>query len=180
MRLSTHRPTILLVALSTFGLLSFASAPIASVSSTQSFALDGHAITTAGVTSWPLVIGDEITTAAASAVMSFPDGSRVQLAPQSQAKIIGTSEQPKVILTAGNLQYRLAPGSALSLASTGNNSTSGTTAGNSPAPAPQGPATVEVHNSHGFWLDGLLFAMALTALIIAIYDLKHLGFVSPA
>ncbi len=173
-----HRATTLLGVLSAFGLLSFASTPVASVSSTQSFALDGHAITTAGVTSWPIVTGDEITTASVPAVVSFHDGSRVELAPRSQAKIIGTSEQPNVVLMAGNLQYKLAPGSALSLTSTGGGSPAPSTGGNSPAPAPQGPATVEVRNSHAWWLEGFLFAIALTALAVAVYDLEHLGTVS--
>ena len=173
-----HRSTILLVAIVAFGLLSFASAPVANVSSTQSFALDGHAITTAGVTSWPVVVGDEITTAAAPALMSFPDGSRLQLAPRSQAKIGGTVDRPKVLLTAGNMQYKLAPGSALSLVST--NAPAPANAGNNaPSPSPQGPATVEVHNEHAFWLEGFLFVIALTALAIAVYDLTHLGFMSP-
>lgn len=169
-----HRPTMLIGMLCAFGLASFAAAPIATVSSSQSFALDGHAITTAGVTSWPLVLGDQVTTSSVPALVSFPDGSRIQLAPRSEARIIGTTENPKVVLIAGNLQYKLAPGSALSLTNSGG----GGTPSPSPVPSPSPQATVNVQSNHLFWIEGLLFAISITALIIAIYDLKNLPSVS--
>lgn len=174
--MTIHRTITLVAMIGAFGLVSFASAPIANVSSSQSFALDGHAITAAGVTSWPVVVGDEITTSAAPAVMSFQDGSIIQLAPRSQAKITGTIESPKVVLMAGNLQYKIAPGSALSLTNTGVNAGEPANAG-APTPAPP-QATVNVQSNHLFWIEGLLFAISITALIIAVYDLRHLPLAS--
>jgi hypothetical protein len=116
-------------------------------------------------------VGDDITTSAAPALVAFQDGSSIQLAPRSRVQIGGTAASPKVVLTAGNLEYKLAPGSALSLTNAGVNSPdpgSGT-----PAPAPP-QATVNVQSSKAWWLEGFLFAIAITALIIAVYDLRHL------
>lgn len=157
-----------------FGLVSFASVPVGSVSSSQSFALDGHAIKAAGITSWPVVVGDEITTSAAPAVMSFPDGSSIQLAPRSQVKISGNIESPKVVLTAGNLEYKLAPGSTVSLTTEGVNSPDPGSGTPSPAP-PQ--AVPNIQSRRGLWLEGLLFAASLAALAISVYDLLN---VTPA
>lgn len=170
-RSSFYRPVTVAALAAIFALMSFASAPVANVSSSQSFALDGHAIKAAGITSWPVVVGDEITTSAAPAVMSFQDGSSVQLAPRSRVKISGTIESPKVVLTAGNLEYKLAPGSTLSLTKEDVNSPdpgSGT-----PAPTPP-QATVNVQSNRGLWIEGLLFAMAGTALAVSVYDLVNL------
>ncbi len=177
MKLNIQRSITLAAMIGAFGLVSFASAPVASVSSSQSFALDGHAITAAGVTSWPVVVGDEITTSTAPAVMSFQDGSSVQLSPKSQAKITGTVESPKVLLTAGNLEYKLAPGSALSLANTAPDPGNGGAPVPAPSPAPP-QATVNVASNHAFWIEGLLFAVSITALIVAVYDLRHLPLAS--
>ena len=50
--------------------------------------------------------------------MSFTDGSRLTLAPQSRVKVLGTNAKPTVVLTAGNLEYRLAAGSPLTITDT--------------------------------------------------------------
>ena len=171
MRTYLHRTTILATLFAAFGIASFASVPIANVSSSHSFALDGHAITADGVTSWPLVLGDDITTSAAPAVMSFPDGTVIKLAPQSRAKITGTAAKPKLVLVAGNMEYKLAVNSPLLL--TNANPENPAAADGSPAPQ-NGPATVQVESNHHYILDGVIFAIALTALIIAIYDLENL------
>lgn len=152
--LSMNRTIILVAALMAFGCASFASLPVANVSSAQGFYLDGHAVAAAGVSSWPLVSGDDLTTTAAAATMFFPDGSRVKLAPQSRVKITGTAEQPKVILLAGNLNYRLAPGSLLLLTNAGQ------PANNSGG---QGPAAAEVRSQKFYFIEGFLVAAGLAA-----------------
>ena len=113
------RITILTAALTAFACASFASAPIANLSSPQGFYLDGHPVAAAGVSSWPLVLGDEVTTSGSTATMLFQDGSRVKLAPQSRVKISGTTAKPQVLLVAGSLDYRLTPGSSVLLAKAG-------------------------------------------------------------
>lgn len=143
--------------------LAFGSTPIASVSSASAFTLDGHSVLAPGVSSWPLVIGDQLTTSKTPALMSFRDGSRLTLAPKCQIKLTGTTEKPRVVLVAGNLEYRLAPGSVLSL------TTSETAQDTNPPAAgqtPSGPAPTEVQgNRKGFILIGVLVAGGLISII---------------
>jgi hypothetical protein len=94
---------------------SYGGAAIANVSSAQPFTLDGNSVWAAGVNSWPVVLGDEIETADAPAVVSFEDGSRISLSPHSRVKLGGTDAEPKVILVAGLLDYNLAAGSKVSV-----------------------------------------------------------------
>lgn len=70
----------------------------------------------AGVSSWPVLVGEDITTSTGSAIMSFQDGSKIKLAPASHAKLSGTATSPKLTLLAGSLDYKLAAGSDLALA----------------------------------------------------------------
>jgi len=88
---------------------------IATVSSEEAFTLDGRLINASGVTSWPVVVGDEIVTNASAANLSFQDGSLLKLAAHSHVKITGTVDQPTILLLAGNLDYRLVPNSKLKL-----------------------------------------------------------------
>lgn len=110
------RTTILLMLLGAFGAASFASTPVATVSSGQPFMLDGHSISAIGIASWPVVVGDEIATSTAPAVVFFNDGSRISLASKSTVKISGTTSQPVLVLLTGSLDYRLVKGSKVSLA----------------------------------------------------------------
>ncbi len=109
------RLTVLAAVLAAFASTSFASVPIANLSSPQGFYLDGHPVAAVGISSWPLVVGDDVTTSGSTATMLFQDGSRVKLAAQSRVKILGTTAQPEIVLVAGSLDYRLTPGSALLL-----------------------------------------------------------------
>lgn len=111
------RARVLLI-LAAFQCVSFASAPVANVSSAEPLNIDGHSMFMPGVPSFPVVVGDQIATSTGPAIMSFSDGSRLTLAPQSRVKIIGSNAKPTVVLTAGNLEYRLAAGSALTLTDT--------------------------------------------------------------
>jgi hypothetical protein len=95
--------------------VTFASAPVASVSSTSPFTLDGSSLTVAGVMSWPLVIGDELATNTASASILFKDGSNVTLAPKSTLKITGQEGSPVVVLESGSVDYKLVKDSKVSL-----------------------------------------------------------------
>jgi hypothetical protein len=80
------------------------------------FQLDGHTINTPGVTLWPLVLGDELTSSQNSPVIIlFRDGSRVKLDAGARAKIAGSDEQPKVVLLAGTLDFKLVPKSNLNV-----------------------------------------------------------------
>jgi hypothetical protein len=96
--------------------LALAALPIASVRTADVFQIDGHSIDTPGVTSWPLVLGDELTSSQNSPVIVlFRDGSRVKLDAGSRAKIAGSEDQPKVVLLSGTLDFKLVPKSSLTV-----------------------------------------------------------------
>jgi hypothetical protein len=109
-----HR-NILVTALGLFGTVSFAATPVASVSTSQPFTLDGHSVSAKGIDSWPLVVGDEVATSTSPAKISFRDGSSIALAAQSNAKIAGTSAEPVFLLVSGSLDYNLTKNSKVSV-----------------------------------------------------------------
>jgi hypothetical protein len=83
------------------------------VTSVQPFLVDGIKMSNPGVTSWPLISSDEVSTTVGAALMVFRDGSAVKLSPQSRVRLAGTPLAPQVILMAGNVETKLAPGSKL-------------------------------------------------------------------
>src|ERR1700760_352382 len=88
-----------------------AAGPIATVNSSEPFTIGGHAVTMAGITSWPVVAGDAVATSNSAAVLHFRDGSSVSLSAGSSVKLSGSAERPKVLLMAGTLDYMLVAGS---------------------------------------------------------------------
>jgi hypothetical protein len=90
-------------------------APVATVSSPEPFSLNGRSVTVSGVTEMPLAVGSEVATSSAPAVLFFVDGSSVKLAAGSRARLIGSEAQPKLVLLAGSLDYKLVLGSNLSV-----------------------------------------------------------------
>lgn len=90
-----------------------AAGSVASVSSAQPFSVDGVQLSNPGVTSWPLISNDEVRTDAGAALVTFRDGSAIKLSPQSRVLLGGTVTAPHVILVAGNIDTKLAPGSKL-------------------------------------------------------------------
>ena len=71
-----------LFALST-GML-FAADPFAILTASGDIKLNGRPLPTVGAPNWPLEVGDELITGAAKAVLTFPDGMRIALAPASK------------------------------------------------------------------------------------------------
>ncbi len=90
-----------------------AAGAVASVTSAQPFLVDGVKLSNPGINSWPLIGNDEVATSFGAALMTFRDGSAVKLAPQSRVRISGSANAPLVILMAGNVDTKLAPGSKL-------------------------------------------------------------------
>ena len=93
----------------------FAGKPVATVTSAVPFALDGHSINTPGVSSFPVVVGDTVATSHGPAVLVFSDGSALKLGSNSSVRIGGLDAKPKIVLLAGALDYKLVPGSAVSV-----------------------------------------------------------------
>jgi hypothetical protein len=108
------RLTLLTLVLPAFGLSALASS-VATVTSGSVFSLDGHSITTPGVSSFPVILGDTVATSQGPAVLFFEDGSTVKLATNSTVKIDGTSASPKLFLLAGSLDYELVAGSKVTI-----------------------------------------------------------------
>jgi hypothetical protein len=90
-----------------------AAGSVASVTSAQPFSVDGVNLVNPGVSSWPLVSNDEVSTVAGAALMTFRDGSAIKMAPQSRIRLSGSAMAPQVILIAGNVDTKIAPGSKL-------------------------------------------------------------------
>ncbi len=88
---------------------------IATITCAEPFTVDGRSVTFSGVTAIPLVVGNEVATSAAPAVLFFTDGSSVKLAAGSRAKLIGSPAQPKLVLLDGSLDYKVVLGSNLSV-----------------------------------------------------------------
>jgi hypothetical protein len=111
----TRLPNFLKLGLGIAALATVCSAAgsVASVTSAQPFNVDGIQVSSPGVNSWPLISSDEVSTTVGAALMTFRDGSAIQLAPQSRVRLAGTTTAPEVILLAGNLDTKLAPGSKL-------------------------------------------------------------------
>jgi hypothetical protein len=108
-------PRIVLFVLQSIPVLAFS--PIATVTSAEPFTLDGHAVQVSGITAIPLAVGNEVATSTAPAVLFFTDGSSVKLAASSRAKLTGSEAQPKLVLLAGSLDYKVVLGSNLSVTS---------------------------------------------------------------
>lgn len=113
------RNTVKLFSLAVFVVLgsqAFGISPIATVTSAEPFTLNGNSVATnSGITSMPLEVGSEVGTLTAPVVLFFGDGSSVKLAASSRAKLAGSDAQPKLILLAGSLDYKVVLGSKLSV-----------------------------------------------------------------
>ena len=113
------RFTLIAIITAAFGLASFARTPLATMSSPEPFTIAGHFMSEPGVSFWPVVSGDEISTSTAPGTILFQDGSKVRLAPKSSVRLMGTVLRPKLVLIVGDLDYRLTPGSKLEVTNSG-------------------------------------------------------------
>jgi len=80
-----------------------AVSPVATLTSDDPFTLDGRSVAVAGVNSWPLVLGDDIDTLSAPAVLVLQNGTKVQISAHSRVKLTGTSTQPKIAVESGTI-----------------------------------------------------------------------------
>ena len=85
--------------------LFLAAQPVATVTSSSAFELQGHTVNVAGVPSWPVAAGDVVATHSATATIQLRDGSRLTLLEGSKLRIDSTSEDGlKIDLLAGSLK----------------------------------------------------------------------------
>jgi hypothetical protein len=108
----------LLISIST--VVCLAAAPIANVSGTEPFKVSGVSVPVSGVSSWPVIAGDELMAGSAPVVLTFKDGSRVTLAKNSRATVEGKSKNVALRLLDGAMAFTLSRGSSVRLYSAGN------------------------------------------------------------
>ena len=105
----------LTIAISVLAVGGFAAETIGSITSSGTFALRGVPVKTEGIPSWPLVVGDEVSTSETAISIQFVDGSRIKLAQKSKALITKKEGKLTLQLVNGTMDYKLARGSHLIL-----------------------------------------------------------------
>lgn len=87
-----------------------ADRPVATITSADAFNIGGVQVAATGVSSWPLMAGDEVQTLRSGAVIRMHDGTRIALAKASSLKLErGGGAGMIVRLTAGDMRYKLEP-----------------------------------------------------------------------
>jgi hypothetical protein len=89
-------------------LCAWGATPLARVSSSQPFDLNGVPVPVAGIASWPLFAGDRIVTHSAPATVVFRGGGRIVLEPNSELKIDAKDRKPVIALLRGSGKYFIA------------------------------------------------------------------------
>lgn len=92
------------VALATYAV---AAQPVASVTGSSSFDLNGNRVNVAGVPSWTVMSGDDIVAGASPLIVSFKDGSKITLAPDARLRIDSSAGNLSANLISGFMQYNL-------------------------------------------------------------------------
>lgn len=96
-----------------------AATPVASVTSSDSFQLNGVPVSMVGIRNWPVAIGDEIATSGSPAVLLFPDMSRIVLEKNSRVKLEPSGGQTNVRVVQGDVRFDLAPASTVQVTTDG-------------------------------------------------------------
>jgi hypothetical protein len=85
--------------------LFLAAQPVATVTSSAAFELQGHEVNVKGIPSWPVAAGDVVATHSSPATIQLREGTRITLLSDSRARIDSTTEDGlKIDLLAGRLQ----------------------------------------------------------------------------
>ena len=92
-----------------------AAPPVAKVLSSGRFSLRGADVQTGGVPSWPVMSGDEIATSSSAATVQFADGSKVNITPNSRAKVEAGSNGLVFRLLSGGGDFTLTRNSAVKI-----------------------------------------------------------------
>jgi hypothetical protein len=123
----------------------FGAKPLATVTSAEPFALNGHSMNAPGVTSFPVILGDTVSTSKSSAVLSFAEGSTIKLGANSAVRIDGNEEKPKVVLLAGDLDFKLAAGTKISVTNLDSDKTTSAGHSSDTPPVATGAAPTNAH-----------------------------------
>jgi hypothetical protein len=139
-----------------------AQTQVATVTSSAPFTLRGAGITPGqGVPMWPVLAGDDIKAGSTLAIVTFPDGSVITLAPGSEGKVDFMNGKPVFQLVNGTARYSLKTTIAVQLMEASQTVTPtallGTLTLNGNKAAAAGLAT------GGFWTAGHIAAVAAVA-----------------
>jgi len=93
---------------------SFGAVPVARVISAQPIVING--IATPARNYVPVSVGGDVNTLSASALLQFPDGSTIELRPNSELRISGAASKPVVRVIHGSAQYKMAANSLIRVA----------------------------------------------------------------
>jgi len=93
--------------------MAYAAEPVGTASSSDQFDLNGVSMRADGVSSWPVMSGDEIRSISAPILVRFQDGSRMTISQQSRVKLSDGGDGLNVNVTGGDVQYSLAPQSLM-------------------------------------------------------------------
>jgi hypothetical protein len=93
----------------------YAGSDVATVTSGDPFSLNGATMPVQGISSWPVVAGDEISASAGAATVSFAAGSKVTLAKGAKARIETRGKKKVVRLVEGTGWYSAPASSELLL-----------------------------------------------------------------
>ena len=95
--------------------LAFAASPVAKISSTGPFLIDGVRVPAQGIANWPLVSGDKLVMKDATGQVIFRDGTRLLLRPNTRITIGTHGERTLVELQEGIVEYKFARDSNVDL-----------------------------------------------------------------
>jgi hypothetical protein len=96
-----------------------AAEPLAVITSAESFEISGVSVPVTGVTSWPLVEGDEVVTKGSGAILMFDNQTKVVLDKDSAVELKRRDRKTTVQLLKGALKYSLPVGSLLQILARG-------------------------------------------------------------
>ncbi len=96
--------------------LAAAASPVAKISSSAPFRLDGKTVPVAGVPNWPVAAGDEIVMGSGPGEIRFKDGTRVFVHPRARVMIGESGGKTLVRILAGAMSYKRPANSTVSLA----------------------------------------------------------------
>jgi len=99
--------------------MAFAAEPIGTASSSSAFELNGVATRSDGISSWPVMPGDEVRSGISPVVIRFQDGSRMSISEQSRVKLVQNGDAIDVNLTGGEAYFNLAAQSPLRVYNSG-------------------------------------------------------------
>ncbi len=98
-----HRAVAALFAIALFASADTPPNVVATVSSPQPFALDGHNVTSNGMASWPLVVGDQIATSNTPVLLTLGHGTDLLVNANSKIKLVLAGNKVQILVLSGSV-----------------------------------------------------------------------------